>query len=721
VLAYTLGMATANTASSLDQLAVNTIRTLSIDAVQNANSGHPGLPLGAAPMAYVLWTRFLRHNPKSPHWPDRDRFVFSAGHGSMLLYSMLHLTGYDLSLDEIKRFRQWGSQTPGHPENRLTPGVELTTGPLGQGFGNGVGVALAEAHLAATYNRDGAPAIVDHHTFGIVSDGDLMEGVSYEAASLAGHLGLGKIVYLYDDNRVTLAGSTGLVFTEDVAKRFEAARWHVLHVEDGNDLAAIEHAIRAGIEERQRPSLIMVRTTIAYGSPNKAGTYQAHGNPLGADEVVATKRNLGWQAEEPFFIPHEALKIFRQAIDRGAEQEGEWRSRFDEYARAQPELAAQFRRAQAGELPAGWDRDLPTFEADAKGVATRAAGGKVINAIAAALPELVGGSADLNPSTDTTLKGLGDFESPRNQAADRQGSAGGAWGYAGRNMFYGVREHAMGAITNGLAYHGGLRPFSATFLVFSDYMKPPMRLAALSELPCVFVFTHDSIGLGEDGPTHQPIEQLAGLRGIPNMVVFRPADANEVTEGWRVAIERRDAPTTLVFSRQALPIFDRSQFGPAAGARKGAYVLARERGSAPPEIILIGSGSEVALCMKARELLEQDGRRVRVVSMPSFELFEDQSREYRDEVLPPAVRARVAVEAAAPLGWERGVGLEGDVIGLRRFGASAPYMDVYKHLNFTPEYVADRALALLHAAARDGAPGASRTADRASFQKAAGT
>src|SRR5919206_27748 len=571
--------------ADLDQLAINTIRTLSIDAVQKANSGHPGLPLGGAPMAYVLWTRFLKHNPRNPHWPDRDRFAFSAGHGSMLLYSLLYLTGYDLPLDELRRFRQWGSKTPGHPEARLTPGVELTTGPLGQGFANGIGLALAEAHLAATYNRAGAPQIVDHRTFGIVSDGDLMEGVAYEAASLAGHLGLGKLVYLYDDNRVTLAGSTGLVFSEDVGRRFEAAHWHVQHVEDGNDLEAIERAIRAGVEETGRPSLIIVHTTLAYGSPHKAGTFQAHGNPLGPDEVTATKHNLGWPSDEPFFVPDEALQQFRKCIERGAQLEREWQARFDAYAQRQPELAAQFRRTQARELPSGWDRDLPTFEPDAKGTATRAAGGKVINAIAAALPELVGGSADLNPSTDTALKGMGDFESPANVAEDRQGSVGKAWDYAGRNLFYGVREHAMGSITNGIVYHSGLRAFSATFLVFSDYMRPPLRLAALSELPSIFVYTHDSIGLGEDGPTHQPVEHLPALRAIPNIVVFRPADANEVTEGWRVAIERRHGPTVLVFSRQALPIFDRSWCGPASGARRGAYVLA----DAPDaELILIG-------------------------------------------------------------------------------------------------------------------------------------
>jgi len=678
--------------TTLDQLAVNTIRTLSIDGVQKANSGHPGLPLGAAPMAYVLWTRFLRHNPAHPKWPDRDRFAFSAGHGSMLLYSLLYLTGYNLSLDDLKSFRQWGSKTPGHPEYHLVPGAELTTGPLGQGFANGIGLAMAEAHLAATYNRPGH-TIVDHRTFGLASDGDLMEGVAYEAASLAGHLRLGKIVYLYDSNQVTLSGSTGLIFSEDVGKRFEAMDWHVLHVDDGNDLDAIERAIQNGVDEAERPSLVIVRTTIGFGSPKRAGTWQAHGNPLGVEEVEATKRNLGWPTTDTFFVPDEALHLFRKACERGTQLEQDWQRRFDAYARAFPDLAAQFRRTQAGELPDDWDRDLPTFSAaDIKGgaIATRAAGGTVINALAKALPELIGGSADLNPSTDTALKTTGDFESPKNLAPDRQGAVGAEWGYAGRNIFYGIREHAMGSITNGLVYHGGLRAFSATFLVFSDYMRPPLRLAALSDLPAIFIYTHDSIGLGEDGPTHQPIEHLPALRAIPNMVVFRPADANEVTEGWRVAIERRDGPTILVFSRQALPIFDRSTLGPAAGARKGAYVLADSPGG-PPEVILIATGSEVSLVMGARELLLAEGRRVRVVSMPSWELFEAQPQSYRDEVLPPSVGARVSVEAAAPLGWERWVGQHGEMIGLHRFGASAPGPEVYKHLNFTPEFIAQRA------------------------------
>jgi transketolase len=689
----------------LDTLAINTIRTLSIDGVQKANSGHPGLPLGAAPMAYVLWTRFLRHNPKNPKWPDRDRFAFSAGHGSMLLYSLLYLTGYDLSLDDIKQFRQWGSKTPGHPEYPHTPGVELTTGPLGQGFANGVGLAIAEAHLAAAYNRAGH-SIVNHRTFGIVSDGDLMEGVSYEAASIAGHLHLGKLVYLYDANQVTLAGSTGLIFTEDVGKRFEAQEWHVQHVEDGNDLAVLESAIQAGVDETERPSLVIVHTILGYGSPHKAGTFGAHGSPLGADEVEATKRNLGWPTTDTFYVPDEALQQFRRAIERGADWERDWQQRFEAYARDNPDLATQFKRTQAGELPQGWDANLPTFKAeDVKGgqMATRSAGASVINVVAKALPELVGGSADLNPSTDTALKDQGDFESAANIPTDRQGSIGGDWSYAGRNMFYGVREHAMGSITNGLVYHGGLRAFSATFLVFSDYMRPPLRLAALSELPSIFVYTHDSIGLGEDGPTHQPIEHLPSLRAIPHMLVYRPADANEVTEGWRVAIERRDGPTILIFSRQVLPIYDRSVCGPASGARKGAYVLMDAAGG-QPEVILIATGSEVSLAMAAREILHNEGHHVRVVSMPSWELFEAQPRAYRDEVLPPAVTARVGIEAASPLGWERWVGQSGDVIGLNRFGASAPYTDIYKHLNFTPEHIAERARMVLQAgAARDGA------------------
>jgi transketolase len=687
--------------TTLDQLAVNTIRTLSIDGVQKANSGHPGLPLDAAPMAYVLWTRFLRHNPHDPKWPDRDRFALSAGHGSMLLYSLLYLTGYDLSLDDLKQFRQWGSKTPGHPEYHLVPGAELTTGPLGQGFANGVGLAMAEAHLAATYNRPGH-TIVDHRTFCLCSDGDLMEGVSYEAASLAGHLRLGKLVYLYDSNQVTLAGSAGLIFSEDVQERFEAMEWDVQQVQDGNDLDALEAAIGAAIDETERPSLIIVHTTLGFGSPHKAGSFQAHGSPLGADEVAATKRNLGWPTTESFFVPDEALQLFRTNAKRGAQYQQDWQQRFDAYAREFPDLAAQFKRAQAGELPAGWDRDLPVFTpADTRDgkMATRSAGGAVINAVAKALPELIGGSADLNPSTDTALKDGGNFESAANLAADRQGEVGDAWGYAGRNIFYGIREHAMGAVTNGLVYHGGLRAYSATFLVFSDYMRPPMRLAALSDLPSIFVFTHDSIGLGEDGPTHQPVEHLASLRAMPNMVVFRPADANEVTEGWRMAMERRDGPTTLVFSRQTLPIYDRTKFAPASGARKGGYVLVDAPGG-QPDLILIATGSEVSLATAARDLLVQAGLKPRVVSLPSWELFAQQPQSYRDEVLPPSISARVAIEAASTFGWERWVGQTGEIVGLNRFGASAPIADIYKNLNFTPEFIAQRARDLLERSAK---------------------
>jgi transketolase len=685
----------SSSSAALETLAVNTIRTLSIDGVQQANSGHPGLPLGAAPMAYVLWTRFLRHNPRQPHWPDRDRFALSAGHGSMLLYSLLYLTGYDLSLDDLKRFRQWGSKTPGHPEYHLVPGAELTTGPLGQGFANCVGLAIAEAHLGATYNRPGHE-IVDHRTFCIASDGDMMEGVAYEAASLAGHLRLGKLVTLYDANQVTLAGSAGLIFSEDVGKRFEAMEWHVQHVDDGNDLAALDAALAAAVDEQARPSLVIVRTTLGYGSPARAGTFGAHGNPLGPDEVLATKRNLDWPSTEPFFVPPESLALFRQATTRGADLERDWQTRFDAYARAFPDLAAEFTRAQAGELPAQWDAALPTFSPqDGSGgkLATRAAGGTVMNAIAQTVPELIGGSADLNPSTDTALKAFGNFESDALVVEDRQGAIGDEWNYAGRNIFYGIREHAMGSITNGLVYHGGLRAYSATFLVFSDYMRPALRLAALSDLPAIFIFTHDSIGVGEDGPTHQPIEHLASLRAIPNMVVFRPADANEVTEAWRVAIGRRDGPTTLIFSRQALPIFDRSTLGAASGTRRGGYILADSDGS--PELILLATGSEVSLVMDARAILVAEGRRVRVVSLPAWELFAAQPASYRDEVLPPSVTARLAVEAASPLGWERWVGAAGDIVGLDRFGASAPAPEIYKHLDFTPDCIAERARALL--------------------------
>ena len=677
---------------SLDQLCINAIRMLSVDAVEKAKSGHPGAPMGLAPAAYILWTRFLKHNPRNPSWPDRDRFVLSAGHASMLLYSMLHLTGYDLPLEQIEQFRQWGSHTPGHPERGLTPGVETTTGPLGQGFGNGVGMAIAEAYLAARYNRPGFE-IVDHFTYGIVSDGDLMEGVSAEAASLAGHLKLGKLIYLYDNNHISLAAATDLTFTEDCAKRFEAYGWHTQTVEDGNDLEAIDRALRAARSETARPSLVLLRTHIGYGSPGKQDTFEAHGSPLGSEEVKRTKQKLGWPLEPPFLIPKEALACFRDSVGKGERAEAEWNQRFSAYARKFPDMTAELEQAIRGELPKGWDGAVPDFPADAKGVATRAASGKVLNAIAPKLPTLIGGSADLNPSTFTVLQNLGDFESPHREFADSQGSAGGGWSYAGRNLHFGVREHGMAASLNGMVAHGGIIPFGSTFLMFSDYMRPAIRLAALMELGVIYVFTHDSIGLGEDGPTHQPIEQLAALRAIPQLVVIRPADANETIVAWRVAIESRHRPVALVLTRQNVPTLDRSQFAAADGLRRGAYVLA----DAPskPDLILIGTGSEVSLIVAARQKLAEQKVQARIVSMPSWELFDAQPRDYRESVLPPSVRPRLAVEAGLPQGWHFYVGDGGDVIGLDRFGASAPGNVVMEKLGFTVNHVVERALALL--------------------------
>jgi transketolase len=678
---------------SIDQLCINTIRTLSMDAVQHANSGHPGAPMGLAPSAYVLWTRFLSYNPRNLSWPDRDRFVLSAGHASMLLYSMLHLTGYDLPLEEIKQFRQWGSRTPGHPERELTPGVETTTGPLGQGFGNGVGMAMAEAYLAARYNRPGFE-IVNHFTFGIVSDGDLMEGVAAEAASLAGHLKLGKLIYLYDNNHISLAASTGLTFTEDCAKRFEAYGWHTLAVNDGNDLDAIDRALRAAQSETTRPSLILVRTHIGYGSPGKQDSFEAHGSPLGQEEVKLTKKNLGWPADPPFFIPDEALARFREAVGKGERADARWQERFSSYSKEFPDTARELEAALRGVLPKGWEMAIPEFPADAKGLATRVASGRVLNALAQKLPTLIGGSADLNPSTHTVLQKLGDFESPQRAASDNQGSAGGPWSYEGRNLHFGVREHGMGAALNGMAAHGGIIPFGSTFLIFSDYLRPSIRLAALMELGVIYVFTHDSIGVGEDGPTHQPVEQLAALRAIPRLVVLRPADANETAVAWRVAIETRDRPVALALTRQNVPTLDRTKFGPADGLRQGAYVLA-DAPDGKPDIILIGSGSEVPLVIGAGEKLAERKIPARVVSMPSWELFDAQPREYRDSVLPPSIRPRLAVEAALSQGWHRYVGDGGGVIGVDRFGASAPGNVVMERLGFTVNQVVERALALL--------------------------
>jgi transketolase len=679
--------------SNLDQSCIDTLRFLSVDAVENARSGHPGLPMGAAPMAYVLWTHFLKHNPANPGWADRDRFVLSAGHGSMLLYGLLHLTGYDVSLEQIRQFRQWGSITAGHPERGLTPGVEVTTGPLGQGFGNGVGMAIAQAHLAARYNRAGFE-VIDHFTYAIVSDGDLMEGVASEAASLAGHLKLGKLVYLYDDNQVTLSAGTDIAFTEDRARRFEAYGWHTRSVSDGNDLAAIDDALRAARAETGRPSLILVRTHLGYGSPDKQDTFEAHGSPLGPDEALRTKRNLHWPEAPPFLVPEPVLAHFRRAIERGEQAETTWNERFSAYAEAFPDLARELRQTLRGELSANWDSDIPHFPPDAKGIATRVASGKVMNAVAPRVPGLMGGSADLDPSTFTALAGLGDFEPPGASARNRQGSQGGGWSLSGRNLHFGVREHAMGAILNGLAAHGGTVPFGATFLIFSDYMRPSIRLAALMGLHVIYVFTHDSIALGEDGTTHQPVEQLAGLRSMPRLVVIRPCDANETAVAWRVALEMRDRPVALVLTRQHVPTLDRTRFAAADGLRRGAYIVS-EASNAKPDLMLIATGSEVSLAMAAAQNLEAQKIRVRVVSMPSWELFDAEPREYRDAVLSPPIRARLAVEAGASQGWHRYVGDRGDVLGIDRFGASAPGDVLLREYGFTVENVCRRALALL--------------------------
>jgi len=661
----------------LQARAINTIRFLSADGVQKANSGHPGLPMGTAPMAYVIWTRHLRHNPANPNWPNRDRFILSGGHGSMLLYSLLHLTGYNLPLEELKRFRQWDSLTPGHPEYGLTPGVETTTGPLGQGFANGVGMAMAEAHLAKVYNRPGHE-IIDHYVYAIVTDGDLMEGVASEAASLAGHLRLGKLIYLYDDNHISIEGSTDVAFTEDRGRRFEAYGWHVQYVKDGLDVEAIDRAIEAARED-PRPSIIMVRNIIGFGLPTRAGTAKAHGEPPGDAELDGAKEKLGWPKEPRFYIPEDSLAFFRQAVRRGKKQEREWNQQMAAYQAEYPELAAELSRRLSGKLPEGWDADLPVFPADEKGMASRASSGKVINALAATLPELFGGSAALAPSTNTWMSAYPAF------APDCP---------EGRNVHFGVREHGMGSAVNGMAYHGGLIPFGATFFVFSDYMRPPVRLSAISHLGSIWIFTHDSIGVGEDGPTHQPVEHLAALRAIPNLVTIRPADANEVREAWKVAIENRHQPTALVLTRQNLPTLDRAVFQPAEGLRKGAYVLA-DLGQGKPQIILMASGSEVALILKAGRQLESQGVAVRLVSFPSWELFSQQDKAYQESVLLPDVEARLAVEAGVSLGWHRWVGTKGRVIGLDRYGASGPAGVVFENLGFSASAVEQAALEML--------------------------
>lgn len=683
--------------AQLDELCVNTLRFLAVDAVQKANSGHPGLPLDAAPMAYVLWTRFLKHNPANPAWFDRDRFVLSAGHGSALLYSLLHVTGYALPLDEIKRFRQWGSIAPGHPERGLTPGVEVTTGPLGQGFANGVGMALAEAHLGARYNRPGF-TVVEHYTYGIVSDGDLMEGIASEAASLAGHLQLGKLIYLYDNNHVTLSAATDISFTEDCARRFDAYGWHTQTIADGNDLGAIESALRNAHADTGRPSLILIRTHIGYGSPHKQDTFESHGSALGVDEVRLTKETLNWPLEPSFHLPAAASEHFLHALEQGKSAEVTWNETLSAYTKKFPQLARELMLQIRGEMPAGWDADLPRFAADAVGLSTRLASGKIMNEAAKQVTALIGGSADLDPSTYTALKGLGDFQAPNATPVDRQGSDGGGWSYAGRNLHFGIREHAMGAIANGLAAHGGLIPYTATFLVFADYMRPPIRLAAMMALHVVYVFTHDSIAVGEDGSTHQPVEQLASLRAIPGLIVIRPADANETVAAWRVAMHSADAPVALVLTRQNVPTLDRTACSGADGLSCGAYILA-DAPDGNPDLILMASGSEVALILAAREQLLKEGIVARAVSMPSWELFESQSRQYRDLVLPPAVTARLAVEAGVTQGWHRYVGTAGDVLGIDRFGTSAPGATMMREYGFTAANVCARARALIPAGA----------------------
>jgi transketolase len=658
----------------LDDLCINTIRTLSMDGVQKANSGHPGMPMGMAAAAYVLWTRFLRHNPKNPRWPDRDRFVLSAGHGSMLIYSLLHLTGYDLPLDELKRFRQWGSKTPGHPEYREIPGVEVTTGPLGQGFGTGVGMAIAARHLAARINAPDFP-IVDHFIYAIVSDGDLMEGVASEAASLAGHLKLGNLIYLYDDNHITIEGSTSLAFSEDVGRRFEAYGWHVQKI-DGYDLNAIEAAIRAAQEAKDCPSIISLRTHIGFGSPNKQDTAEAHGSPLGEAEVRLTKQKLGWPSEEPFHIPADALKVFRESVAKGEKLEAQWLDLLDRFSKAHPERSRELLTLGSGRYKDDWENQIPSFAGETRPMATREASGKVLAALFPVVPGLIGGSADLAPSTNTYIKAYGDFE---------------AGNYTGRNFHFGIREHAMGAALNGMALHGGVIPYGATFLVFSDYMRPSVRLAAMMGLHVIYVWTHDSIGLGEDGPTHQPVEHLSALRAIPGLVLIRPSDATETAEAWRVALRRSGGPVALALTRQKLPVIDRNRYTAAAGLHRGAYVLAEAEGGTA-DVIVIATGSEVHPALGARDLLQARGVRTRVVSMPSWELFAEQDAAYQKSVIPEKAKLRVSVEAAVTFGWQQWVGRDGLMIGLDRFGASAPYEILMKEFGFTADGIAERIL-----------------------------
>jgi transketolase len=671
-------MSQETTAAQLDQLCINTIRTLSMDAVQAANSGHPGTPMALAPVAYVLWDRLLRHSPTQPQWPNRDRFVLSNGHASMLLYSLLHLTGYDLALEDLKKFRQLDSRCPGHPEYGMTPGIEMTTGPLGQGVATAVGMAVAQKWLAAHFNRPGHQ-IVDYRIYAICGDGCLMEGISSEAASLAGHLGLDNLVWIYDNNHITIEGNTALAFTEDVAARFMAYHWNVMRVGDANDLDLLDAALRRAQREPDRPTLLIVDSHIAYGAPNKQDTSGAHGEPLGEEEIRLTKQRYGWPPDAKFLVPDEAAAHMRAAVGRGEEMVAQWERQLAAYEREHPDLAREWRLLQEGALPQGWDADIPEFPPDAKGVASRDAGGKVLNAIAARVPYLIGGSADLSPSTKTRLASGGDFEGEVREA---------------RNFHFGIREHGMGAVLNGMAL-SKLRVFGSTFLVFSDYCRPAMRLSALMELPVAYVFTHDSIGVGEDGPTHQPIEHLVALRGIPNLVTLRPCDANEVAEAWRYILQSRNRPVALVLSRQALPTLDRKRYAPASGLQRGAYVLSDCDGT--PDMILLGTGSEVSLCLGAQDKLAAEGIRARVVSIPSFSLYEAQPLDYRLSVLPEPIRKRLAVEMASSLGWRRYVGIapDGAVVALRHFGASGPLKDLLKHFHFTVDHIVSEAKLLL--------------------------
>ncbi|MCF8068901.1 MAG: transketolase [Desulfobacterales bacterium] len=663
---------------SVDSLCVNTIRTLAMDAIQAANSGHPGAPMGLAPAAYVLWTRILNHNPSNPDWYDRDRFILSGGHASMLLYSLLHLTGYDLSLDEIKNFRQWGSKTPGHPEYAHTAGVEMTTGPLGQGFSSAVGMAMAERHLASQYNKPGFD-IVDHYTYVFCGDGDLMEGITSEAASMAGHLGLGKLIVTYDDNKISIEGGTDIAFTEDVQLRFKAYGWHVVAVEDGNDLDAIEKAFEAAMEVTGKPSLIALRTSIAYGSPNKQDTADAHGAPLGEDEIVLTKKNLGWPEGAQFLVPDEALAVYRKCVDNGKAAEEKWQKLFENYAAQNPDPAKSWTMAMAGDLPEDWDADVPVFSSDDSAIATRAASGKVLNALADKIPTLFGGSADLAPSNKTIINSSHDFQKDN---------------YDGRNIRFGVREHAMGAILSGISLHKGLRPYGGTFLVFADYMRPSIRLASLMKQPVIYVFTHDSVAVGEDGPTHQPIEHITSLRMIPGLTVIRPADANETAEAWKQALQVKNGPVALILSRQKLPIINKQKSGMTAGLPKGAYIVSDVSGT--PDVILIATGSEMGITISAKEKLAEKGVKARVVSMPSWELFEAASSEYKEKILPSAVKKRLAVEAGIPLGWQKYVGACGDIIGITTFGASAPGGTVLDKYGFNADNIVKKAMGLLN-------------------------